>query len=72
MKKSLVFLSNTVHIFDLVACSSFVQMAFTPFNSMETLFSYGMCYNKLPGKTLKLDALKEMGKSVSLPGSQVG
>ena len=61
-KKSLVFLSNTVYIPELVACSSFVWF-FTPFNSTKTLFSYGVRYNELRGRVRKLDTIKEMGKS---------
>ena len=40
-----------------------MALVFTPLNSMKTLFSYGMCYSKLCGKTRRLDAIKETGKS---------
>ena len=38
-------------------------LVFTPVNSTKTLFSYGVRYNELRGKTRKLDAIKETGKS---------
>ena len=40
-----------------------MALVFTLFNSAKTLFAYGMCYNELRGRMLKLDALKETGKS---------
>ena len=39
-----------------------MALVFTPLNSTKTLFSYGMCYNKLCGRMRKLDVIKETGK----------
>ena len=38
-----------------------IALVFIPLNSAKTLFSYGMRYNELHGRTRKLDALKETG-----------
>ena len=45
----------------LISCP--ITLVFTPFNSMRTPFSYGVCYNELRGRMRKLDTIKEMGKS---------
>ena len=40
-----------------------MALVFTPFNSVKTLFAYGMRYNELRGRMQKLDTLKENGEN---------